>query len=77
MLRWALMCFAISLVEGALGLSGPASGSEPIAKLFFVLAVSLMVMFHRTQGHVQSNDRQKDLNSSPGATSSQITSRST
>ena len=41
MLRWAFMFFVISLVEGALGFTD--------AKLFFVLAISLFVIFQRAQ----------------------------
>lgn len=48
MLRWALIFFVISLVAGALGFTGIASGARRIAKvlfgLFLVLALVVLVV---------------------------------
>ncbi len=46
MLRWALIFFVISLVAGALGFTGIASGAGRIAKLLFgiFLAVAIVVV---------------------------------
>lgn len=44
MLRWALIFFVISLVAGALGFSGIASGAGRIAKLLFGLFLVIAVV---------------------------------
>jgi uncharacterized membrane protein YtjA (UPF0391 family) len=45
MLRWSLMLFALSVVEG-MGHAQTAAGSPAIAKISFILAISLFVIFH-------------------------------
>lgn len=37
MLRWALIFLVVSLVAGALGFTGIASGARTIAKILFVM----------------------------------------
>ena len=49
MLRWSLMLFVLSLVEGTLGHHNTAGGSLVIAKISFILAISLFFLFHRVQ----------------------------
>ena len=46
MLRWAIIFFVVSLVAGALGFSGIASGARRIAKILFglFLAIALVVL---------------------------------
>lgn len=46
MLRWAIIFFVVSLVAGALGFSGIASGARRIAKILFglFLAIALIVL---------------------------------
>ena len=46
MLRWALIFFVISLVAGALGFTGIASGARRIAKVLFglFLAIAILVL---------------------------------
>jgi uncharacterized membrane protein YtjA (UPF0391 family) len=46
MLRWSLMLFALSLTEGTLGHSNSMIGSAMIAKVSFVAALSLLILFH-------------------------------
>ena len=46
MLRWSLMLFALSLSEGTLGHSTSFVGSSMIAKVSFVAALGLFIMFH-------------------------------
>ncbi|MDB5558053.1 MAG: hypothetical protein JWQ36_987 [Enterovirga sp.] len=44
MLRWALIFFVISLVAGALGFTGIASGAGRIARLLFGLFLVLAIV---------------------------------
>lgn len=44
MLRWALIFFVISLVAGALGFTGVASGARRIAKILFGLFLVIAVV---------------------------------
>ena len=44
MLRWALIFFVISLVAGALGFTGVASGARRIAKILFGLFLAIAVV---------------------------------
>jgi uncharacterized membrane protein YtjA (UPF0391 family) len=48
MLKWAVIFFIVSLVAGALGLTGIASGAKRIAMilfgLFLVLAIGVVVL---------------------------------
>jgi uncharacterized membrane protein YtjA (UPF0391 family) len=44
MLRWALIFFVISLVAGALGFTGIASGARRLAKILFGLFLALAVI---------------------------------
>lgn len=46
LLRWALIAFVISLIAGALGFSGVASGARSIAKVLFgiFLAVAIVIL---------------------------------
>jgi uncharacterized membrane protein YtjA (UPF0391 family) len=37
MLKWALIFLVVSLVAGALGFTGVASGARTVAKILFVL----------------------------------------
>ncbi len=45
MLKWALIFFLISLVAGLMGFTGIAVGAAEIAKVLFLLAVTLFVVF--------------------------------
>ncbi len=46
LLRWALIAFVISLIAGALGFSGIASGARSIAKVLFgiFLAIAIVIV---------------------------------
>ena len=44
MLRWVLFFLLVSLVAGALGFTGIAQGSAEIAKVIFVIFLSLFVI---------------------------------
>ena len=48
LLKWALICFVISLLAGGLGFTGIASGASSIARilfgLFLVLAIVIVVI---------------------------------
>ena len=44
MLRWALIFFVISLVAGALGFTGVASGARRIAKILFGLFLAIAIV---------------------------------
>lgn len=48
LLKWALICFVISLVAGALGFTGIASGAGSLARilfgLFLVVAILIVVV---------------------------------
>ena len=44
MLRWALIFFVVSLVAGALGFTGIASGAGRIAKLLFGLFLVIAIV---------------------------------
>jgi uncharacterized membrane protein YtjA (UPF0391 family) len=44
MLKWALIFLVISVVAGALGFSGVASGAKTIAKVLFGLFLVLFIL---------------------------------
>ncbi|MBV9078002.1 MAG: DUF1328 domain-containing protein [Methylobacteriaceae bacterium] len=44
MLKWALIFFIVSLVAGALGFTGIASGARRIAQLLFALFLIIAVV---------------------------------
>jgi len=46
LLRWALIAFVISLIAGALGFSGIASGARSLAKILFgiFLAIAIVIV---------------------------------
>jgi uncharacterized membrane protein YtjA (UPF0391 family) len=48
LLQWALIAFVISIIAGALGFSGVASGAATLARVFFglflVIALILFVL---------------------------------
>lgn len=44
MLKWALIFFVVSLVAGALGFSGIASGARRIAQILFGLFLAIAVI---------------------------------
>ena len=46
LLRWALIAFVISLIAGALGFTGIASGARSIAKILFgvFLAIAIVIL---------------------------------
>lgn len=45
MLKWALIFLVISLVAGALGFTGVASGARSIAKVLFGIFLVIFVIF--------------------------------
>jgi uncharacterized membrane protein YtjA (UPF0391 family) len=45
MLKWALIFLVISLVAGALGFTGVASGARSIAKVLFGIFLLIFVIF--------------------------------
>lgn len=45
MLKWALIFLVISLVAGALGFTGIASGARSIAKVLFGVFLLIFVIF--------------------------------
>lgn len=45
MLKWALIFFVISIIAGALGFTGIASGTAKIAKVLFFVAVAIFLIF--------------------------------
>ena len=45
MLKWALIFLVISLVAGALGFTGVASGARSIAKVLFGIFLLIFVVF--------------------------------
>lgn len=45
MLKWALIFFVVSLVAGALGFTGIASGARSIAKILFGIFLVIAVIF--------------------------------
>jgi uncharacterized membrane protein YtjA (UPF0391 family) len=45
MLKWAVIFFVISLVAGALGMTGIASGAARIAKILFGLFLVVAILF--------------------------------
>lgn len=45
MLKWALIFLVISLLAGVFGFTGIAAGSAAIAKILFVCAIVLFVVF--------------------------------
>lgn len=46
LLRWALIAFVISLIAGALGFTGIASGARSISKILFgvFLAIAIVIL---------------------------------
>jgi uncharacterized membrane protein YtjA (UPF0391 family) len=44
MLRWVLFFLLVSLVAGALGFTGIAQGTAEIAKIIFLIFISLFVI---------------------------------
>lgn len=44
MLKWALIFFVISLIAGAFGFSGVASGAATVAKILFGLFLAVFVV---------------------------------
>jgi len=44
MLKWALIFFVISLIAGAFGFTGVASGSRTIAKVLFFIALAIFLI---------------------------------
>lgn len=44
MIKWAIIFFLISLVAGAFGFTGIASGSAGIAKILFFIAIALFLI---------------------------------
>lgn len=44
MLKWALIFLVISLVAGALGFTGVASGAKTVAKILFGLFLVLFII---------------------------------
>lgn len=44
LLRWALIAFVISIIAGALGFSGIASGARSIAKILFGVFLAIAVV---------------------------------
>jgi uncharacterized membrane protein YtjA (UPF0391 family) len=44
MLKWALIFFVVSLVAGALGFSGVASGARRIAQILFGLFLAIAIV---------------------------------
>ena len=45
MLKWALIFLVISIIAGALGFTGIASGAASIAKILFFIAIAIFVIF--------------------------------
>jgi uncharacterized membrane protein YtjA (UPF0391 family) len=45
MLKWALIFLVISLVAGALGFTGVASGARTVAKFLFGLFLLIFIIF--------------------------------
>lgn len=55
MLKWALIFLVVSLVAGALGFTGVASGAKTIAKILFVLFLLgfiLLILFAWSAGQL-------------------------
>ncbi|MXQ11497.1 DUF1328 domain-containing protein [Microvirga makkahensis] len=44
MLKWALIFLVVSLIAGALGFTGVASGAKTIAKILFALFLLVFVI---------------------------------
>lgn len=44
MLKWALIFFVVSLVAGALGFTGVASGARSIAKVLFGIFLIIFII---------------------------------
>lgn len=48
LLKWALICFVVSLIAGALGFTGIASGAGSLSRilfgLFLVVAIVIVVI---------------------------------
>ena len=44
MLKWAIIFFLISLVAGAFGFTGVASGSRTLAKVLFAVALVIFLI---------------------------------
>ncbi|MFN4141949.1 DUF1328 domain-containing protein [Aestuariivirga sp.] len=45
MLKWALIFLVISIIAGAFGFTGLASGAASIAKILFFIAIAIFVIF--------------------------------
>ena len=45
MLKWALIFLVISIIAGAFGFTGIASGAKTIAKWLFFIALAIFVLF--------------------------------
>jgi uncharacterized membrane protein YtjA (UPF0391 family) len=45
MLKWALIFFLISIVAGVFGFTNIAAGTRSIARVLFILAVIILVIF--------------------------------
>lgn len=45
MLKWAIILFVISVIAGALGFSGVASGAATLAKILFGLFLVVAIIF--------------------------------
>jgi len=57
MLRWSLMLFALSFIERTVGRPHAVNGSTAIAKISFILAMGLLVLFYRTN-HARGKSNQ-------------------
>ena len=53
MLRWSLLLLVLAIVEGTLGPSS-ATGSPAIAKISFIMAVGLFILYQRASEHNES-----------------------
>jgi uncharacterized membrane protein YtjA (UPF0391 family) len=45
MLKWALIFLVISIIAGAFGFTGIASGAKTIAKWLFFIALAIFALF--------------------------------
>jgi uncharacterized membrane protein YtjA (UPF0391 family) len=44
MIKWAILFFVISLIAGAFGFTGVASGARSVAKVLFFIAVAIFLI---------------------------------
>lgn len=44
LLKWAAVCFLVSIVAGLLGFTGVAAGSAALAQVFFYLFLGICVL---------------------------------